>query len=54
MQGFFEDDGAVYDCSELVPGVLMSGLREDQKREVTGELLRYVKTTHPLSSDNPV
>lgn len=53
FQHAFEDDGAFYFSTELVPGVSMSQLTEDQKRLVTAELLEHVATLKSLRSDTP-
>lgn len=58
FQHVFEDDGAFYFSTELVPGVSMSQLTEEQKRLVTArlvtaELLEHVATLKSLRSDTP-
>lgn len=53
FQHAFKDDGAFYFSTELVPGVSMSQLTEDQKRLVTAELLEHVATLKSLRSDTP-
>ncbi|KAH6619143.1 hypothetical protein B0J18DRAFT_481451 [Chaetomium sp. MPI-SDFR-AT-0129] len=53
LQHTFEDDGAFYFSTELVPGVSMSQLAEDQKQVVTKELLTHVATLKSLRSDTP-
>ncbi len=53
LQHTFEDDGAFYFSTELVPGVAMSQLTEEQKQVVTKELLEHVATLKSLRSDTP-
>lgn len=53
LQHTFEDDGAFYFSTELVPGISMSELAEEQKQVVTKELLEHVATLKSLRSDCP-
>lgn len=53
LQHTFEDDGAFYFSTELVPGVTMASLTEEQKQVVTRELLEHVATLKTLRSDTP-
>ncbi|KAK4099079.1 hypothetical protein N658DRAFT_525714 [Parathielavia hyrcaniae] len=53
MQFTFEDDGAFYFSTELVPGVTMTHLTAEQKQVVTKELLEHVATLKSLRSDTP-
>lgn len=53
LQHTFEDDGAFYFSTELVPGVSMSELTEEQKTVVTEELLTHIATLKSLRSDTP-
>ncbi|GAB1311840.1 hypothetical protein MFIFM68171_02050 [Madurella fahalii] len=53
LQHTFEDDGAFYFSTELVPGVSMSQLTEEQKQVVTKELLEHIATLKSLRSDTP-
>ncbi|KAH6626640.1 hypothetical protein B0J18DRAFT_443987 [Chaetomium sp. MPI-SDFR-AT-0129] len=53
LQHTFEDDGAFYFSTELVPGVSMSQLTEEQKQVVMKELLEYVATLKSLRSGTP-
>ena len=51
LQHTLEDDGAFYFSTELVPGVSMAQLTEEQKQVVTKELLERVATLKSLRSD---
>jgi hypothetical protein len=53
LQCVFEDDGAFYHCTELVEGVSMLDLSEEDKTVVTVELLQHVATLKSLRSDTP-
>ncbi|KAJ0159804.1 hypothetical protein CTA2_9087 [Colletotrichum tanaceti] len=53
LQYTFEDDGAFYFSTELVPGVSMSRLAEEQKQVVTKELLKHIAKLKSLRSDTP-
>ncbi|KAH9907007.1 hypothetical protein F4778DRAFT_724347 [Xylariomycetidae sp. FL2044] len=53
LQHTFEDDRAFYFSTELVPGVNMSDLSEEQKLVVTKEPLEHIKTLKTLRSDTP-
>lgn len=53
FQHTFEDDGAFYFSTELVSGVNMSDITEEQKLVVTKELLGHVATLRSLRSDTP-
>lgn len=53
FQFTFEDDGAFYFSSELVSGISMVHLTEEQKQVVTKELLEHVATLKTLRSDTP-
>ncbi|KZZ97359.1 Protein kinase-like domain protein [Moelleriella libera RCEF 2490] len=53
LQHTFEDDGAFYFSTELVPGVTMRSLSEEQKEVVCKELLEHVATLKSLRSDSP-
>lgn len=54
LQHTFEDDGAFYFSTEIVPGVSMAQLTAEQKQVVTKELQEHVKTLKLLRSDTPV
>lgn len=50
LQHTLEGDGAFYFSTELVPGVSMAQLIEEQKQVVTEELLEHVATLKSLRS----
>jgi hypothetical protein len=47
----FEDFGSTYLVTEMVPGVEMSRLREEDKRPVYRQLAKYMTTLHTLRSN---
>jgi hypothetical protein len=53
LQCVCEDDGAFYHFTELVKGVTMDSLGEEDKAVVTTELLQHVATLKSLRSDTP-
>ncbi|TFK53173.1 kinase-like protein [Heliocybe sulcata] len=50
IRGAFEDCGRYYLLEDVVPGVLMAELSDEQKAVVTVELEQYIDTLHSIKS----